>query len=96
LFSLFSQNHEDILSLLVESGAKTSQEGWMKIGDESMFGSPLLLAIWNQKKIGKSELSEKIFQIILNDYEKQYNSLLSKGKSIYSVKFSFVGLVNSS
>ncbi len=63
----------------------------MKIGGDSMFGSPLLLAIWNQKKIGKSELSEKIFQIILNDYEKQYNSVLSKGKSINSVKFSFVG-----
>jgi hypothetical protein len=65
--------------LLVEYGAKTSQEGWMKIGDDSMFGSPLLLAIWIQKKLGKSEISEKIFQIILNDYEKQYNSLLSKG-----------------
>ena len=85
MFSLFSQNHADILSLLVESGAKTSQEGWMKIGDESMFGSPLLLAIWNQKKFGKSELSEKIFHIILNDYEKQYKNLMSKGNSIYSV-----------
>ena len=95
MFSLFSQNHADILSLLVESGAKTSQEGWMKIGDESMFGSPLLLAIWIQKKIGKSELSEKIFQIILNDYEKQYNTLMSKGNSIYSVKLGDVGLVNS-
>jgi hypothetical protein len=80
-----------MLSLLVESGANTSQEGWMKIGDDSMFGSPLLLAIWFLKSIGKSEISEKIFQIILNDNEKQYNSLLSKGKSIYSVKFSFVG-----
>jgi hypothetical protein len=82
--------------LLVESGAKTSQEGWMKIGDDSMFGSPLLLAIWIENKFGKSKISEKIFQIIFNDNEKQYNSLLSKGKSIYSVKFSFVGLVNSS
>ncbi len=96
MFSLFSQNHEDILSLLVESGAKTSQEGWMKIGDESMFGSPLLLAIWFQKNIGKSEISEKIFQIIFKDYEKQYNTLMPKGNSIYSVKFSFVGLVKSS
>ncbi len=68
----------------------------MKIGDESMFGSPLLLAIWFQKKIGKSELSEKIFQIILKNYEKQYNSLMSKGKSIYSVKLGEVGLVKSS
>ncbi len=93
---IFRQNHADILSLLVESGAKTSQEGWMKIGDDSMFGSPLLLAIWFQKSIGKSEISEKIFQIILNDYEKQYNTLMSKGNSIYSVKFGYVGLVNSS
>jgi hypothetical protein len=69
--------------LLVESGAKISQEGWIKIGDDSMFGSPLLLAIWIQKKIGKSEISEKIFQIILNDHKKQYNSLLSKGNLIY-------------
>ena len=79
MFSLFSQNHEDILPLLVESGAMTSQEGWMKIGDDSMFGSPLLLAIWFQKKIGKSENSEKIFQIIFNDYEKQHSAMLCKG-----------------
>jgi hypothetical protein len=65
--------------LLVEYGAKTSQEGWMKIGDDSMFGSPLLLAIWIQKKLGKSEISDKIFQIIFNDYEKQHSSMLSKG-----------------
>jgi hypothetical protein len=79
LFSLFSQNHEDILSLLVESGAKTSQEGWMKIGDDSMFGSPLLLALWFQKKFGRLEFSGEILQIIFKEYEKQYNSLLSKG-----------------
>jgi hypothetical protein len=65
--------------LLVESGAKTFQEGWMKIGDESMFGSPLLLAIWIQKKLAKSEISEKIFQIIFNDYEQKHCSMLSKG-----------------
>jgi hypothetical protein len=76
---LFSQNHEDILSLLVESGAKTSQDGWMKIGDDSMFGSPILLAIWIQKKLGKSDVSEKIIQIIFNDYEKQHSYMLSKG-----------------
>jgi hypothetical protein len=76
---IFRQNHADILSLLIESGAKTSQEGWMKIGDDSMLGSPLLLAIWIQKKLGKSEISEKIFQIIFNDYEKQHSSMLCKG-----------------
>ncbi len=76
---IFRQNHSDILSLLVESGAKTSQEGWMKIGDDSMFGSPLLLAIWFQKNIGKSEISDKKFQIIFNDYEKQHSAMLSKG-----------------
>ncbi len=76
---LFRQNHADILSLLVESGAMTSQEGWMKIGDDSMFGSPLLLAIWFQRKIGESEISDKIFQIIFNDYEKQHSAMLSKG-----------------
>jgi hypothetical protein len=65
--------------LLVESGAKTSQEGWMKIGDDSMFGSPLLLAIWFQRKIGESEISDKIFQIIFNDYEKQHSAMLCKG-----------------
>jgi hypothetical protein len=76
---IFRQNHSDILSLLVESGAKTSQEGWMKIGDDSMFGSPLLLAIWIENKLGKSKISEKIFQIIFNDNEKQHSSMLSKG-----------------
>jgi hypothetical protein len=75
----FRQNHADILSLLVEPGAKTSLEGWMKIGDDSMFGSPLLLAIWIQKIFGKSENSEKIFQIIFNDYEKQHSAMLCKG-----------------
>jgi hypothetical protein len=76
---LFRQNHADILSLLVESGAMTSQEGWMKIGDDSMFGSPLLLALWFQKKFGSSEVSEKIFQIIYHNYEKQYSSIFPKG-----------------
>jgi hypothetical protein len=76
---IFRQNHADILSLLVESGAKTSLEGWMKIGDDSMFGSPLLLAIWIQKKFGKSENSEKLFQIIFNDYKIQHSAMLSKG-----------------
>jgi hypothetical protein len=71
--------------LLVESGANTSQEGWLKIGDDSLFGSPLLLAIWIQKKIGKSEVSEKVFQIIFNGYEKQKSSMLSKGK-LLSIK----------
>jgi hypothetical protein len=68
----------------------------MKIGGDSMFGSPLLLAIWIQKKIGKSELSEKIFKIILNAYKNQHNSLLSKGNSIYSVKEGYVEFGNSS
>jgi hypothetical protein len=69
--------------LLVESGANTSQEGWMKIGDDSIFGSPLLLAFWFQNKFGKSESSEKIFQIIFNDFEKQYSSMLSKGSLLF-------------
>jgi hypothetical protein len=69
--------------LLVESGANTSQEGWMKIGDDSIFGSPLLLAFWMQNKFGKSESSEKIFQIIFNDFEKQYSSMLSKGSLLF-------------
>jgi hypothetical protein len=65
--------------LLLESGAETNQEGWMKIGDDSMFGSPLLLAIWLQKKFGKSEISEKIFKIICNDTEKQHSSMPPHG-----------------
>jgi hypothetical protein len=76
---LFRQNHADILSLLVESGAKTTQEGWMKIGDDSMFGSPLLLALWFQKKFGSTEFSGEILQIIFKDYEKQLSRLPSKG-----------------
>jgi hypothetical protein len=76
---LFRQNHADILSLLVESGAKTSQEGWMKIGDDSMFGSPMLLALWFHLKFGSTEFSGEILQIIFKDYEKQLSRLPSKG-----------------
>jgi hypothetical protein len=76
---LFRQNHADILSLLVESGAKTSQEGWMKIGDDSMFGSPMLLALWFHLKFGSTEFSGEILQIIFKDYEQQLSRLPSKG-----------------
>jgi hypothetical protein len=75
----FRQNHADILSLLVEPGAKTSLEGWMKIGDDSMFGSPLLLAFWFQEKFGRTEVSEQIFKIIFNGYEKLHNSMGPQG-----------------
>ncbi len=51
----------------------------MKINDDSMFGSPLLLAIWLQKKFGKSEISEKIFKIICNDNEKKHSSMPPHG-----------------
>ena len=76
---IFRQNHADILSLLIESGANTSQKGWMQIGDESMFGSPLLLTVWFQEKFGSSETSDKIFQIIYNDYEKNHSLMATKG-----------------
>jgi hypothetical protein len=78
-FLFYRQKKEYLLFLLIESGANTSQKGWMQIGDESMFGSPLLLTIWFQEKFGSSETSDKIFQIIYNDYEKNHSLMATKG-----------------
>jgi hypothetical protein len=78
-FIFFSQNHESILSLVVKAGAEIFQEGWIQIGDDSLFGSSLVLALWIQKKFGTSDISGKIFQIIYSQFQKQCSSMSPRG-----------------
>jgi hypothetical protein len=67
---------------VVKAGAEIFQEGWIQIGDDSLYGSPLVLALWIQKKFGNFDISGKIFPIIYSQFQKQCSSMSSRGNNI--------------
>jgi hypothetical protein len=67
----FSEGHEEILSLLLESGAKVSEAGWMTILDDQFFGTPLVLAHWLHNMSNGLPIAEKILNIVWKEHQVQ-------------------------
>jgi hypothetical protein len=72
---------------VVKAGAEIFQEGWIQIGDDSLYGSPLVLALWIQKKFENFDISGKIFLIIYSQFQKQCSSMSSRGNNIFFLQY---------
>jgi hypothetical protein len=80
IYSFFSKHNEEIISLLIEIGAKVSEGGWMQILDDQFFGTPLVLAHWIQNKSNGHPMSEKILKIISKGHQQHCDNVHPKSK----------------
>jgi hypothetical protein len=76
--SYFSTSNEEILSLLIESGAKASDAGWMQIMDDQIFGTPLVLAHWIKNKYNGHPMAENILNLISKENQRHCNNVHPK------------------
>jgi hypothetical protein len=80
IYSFFSKHNEEIISLLIEIGAKVSEAGWMQILGDQFFGTPLALAHWIQNKSNCHPMSEKILKIISKEHQQHCDNVHPKSK----------------
>jgi hypothetical protein len=88
------KKHAKILEKLIELGADCRTEGWMKVNNELIFGSPLELAFHLKKENDSPSWTDSIkniAKVLLTQKEKSYCELTQAGNNASSHNCKFVG-----